>query len=131
MNKLNIRIYFEDTDAQGVVYYANYLRFFERARTEYLREVGYGQHALMEEGGIFIVRKIEMKYRKPAKLDDLITIKTKLVKLGKVSFNFVQTAYLDDELLVQAKVSCGCLETDKFIPMRLSNKLFKGMKSLL
>ena len=96
MHNILLRVYFEDTDAQGVVYYANYLRYFERARTEYLREVGYGQRSLMEKGGIFVVRKLEMKFKKPAILDNEIMIETKLLRLGHVSFDFLQKIYFKD-----------------------------------
>ena len=87
-----LRIYYEDTDAQGVVYYANYLKFFERARTEFLREVGYEQIKLMQENIIFVVRGLELNLLKPARLDDKLIIKTSLIKLGKVSFDFEQVA---------------------------------------
>jgi len=131
MHKLPLRIYYEDTDAQGVVYYANYLRFFERARTEYLRDIGYNQQSLLEQGGIFVVRKLEMKFNKPAILDNEILIKTKLIKLGKVSFNFIQKAFLEDNLLVEASVSCGCIGKKKFEPMALPKQLLEGMRTLL
>lgn len=129
---LPITIYYEDTDAQGVVYYANYLRYFERARTEYLREIGYGQKRLMDKGAIFIVRKISIEFLKPAKLDDQIIIKTKLLKCGKVTFDFSQEVYLKkEEILCQALVRCGCLGTKDFKPVGLPSYLHKGMKSLL
>ena len=88
MEEHSFRVYYEDTDAQGVVYYANYLKFFERARTEYLRQSNYDQMKLMQEKIIFVVRAVEMKLIKPARLDDTVIIKSKLVKLGKVSFDF-------------------------------------------
>ena len=91
MHTFKTRVYYEDTDAQGVVYYANYLRFFERARTEARRGAGYGQMKLMNEGLIFVVRNVEMKLLKPAKLDDELSINTSLIKLGKVSFDFKHT----------------------------------------
>jgi acyl-CoA thioester hydrolase len=131
MHNILLRVYFEDTDAQGVVYYANYLRYFERARTEYLREVGYGQRSLMEKGGIFVVRKLEMKFKKPAILDNEIMIETKLLKLGHVSFDFLQKIYFEDSLLVEATVGCGCLEVKTFNPLPLPKKLYAGMKTLL
>ena len=100
MQDYKVRVYYEDTDAQGVVYYANYLKFFERARTEFLREVGYEQMKLMKEGVIFIVRSLDLKLFKPAKLDDQVRVKTELIKLGKVSFDFKQTAYIEDLSLI-------------------------------
>ena len=79
MQEYLLRVYYEDSDAQGVVYYANYLKFFERARTELLRAVGYEQMKLMEEKIIFVVRSLDLKLLKPARLDDQLVIKTDLV----------------------------------------------------
>ena len=87
MHILPIKIYYEDTDAQGVVYYANYLKFFERARTEYLREIGYEQKNLMEQGAIFVVREVSIEFKKPAYLDQLIEVHTRIIKAGKVRGN--------------------------------------------
>ena len=78
MHSIEYRVYYEDTDAQGVVYYANYLKFCERARTEYLRLLGYEQKELLDIGVIFIVRKVIVEYLKPANLDELIKIETRL-----------------------------------------------------
>ena len=116
MKDYHLRIYYEDTDAQGVVYYANYLKFFERARTEYLREVGYEQMKLMQEGIIFIVRSLELKLMKPAKLDDTVKVRTELSKLGKVIFDFKQTAYVNDSLISEANIKSGCLDSKNFTP---------------
>ena len=127
----NLRVYYEDTDAQGVVYYANYLKFFERARTEYLRKSGYEQMKLMQEGIIFVVRGVEMKLQKPARLDDVLVIKSQLIKLGKVSFDFLQEAYKEEELITQAKIQCGSLDTENFKPSVLPEYLQSGMKKLL
>ena len=131
MHTFKTRVYYEDTDAQGVVYYANYLRFFERARTEALREVGYGQMKLMNEGLIFVVRNVEMKLLKPARLDDELSIATSLVKLGKVSFDFKQDVFVGETLVTQAKIQCGCLDSQKFTPSSLPEYLHKGMKKLI
>ena len=91
-----LRVYYEDTDAQGVVYYANYLKFIERARTEFLRSIGYQQEKLLNEGLIFVVNGIQMSFRKPAKLDDSLKIKTRLIKLGKASFHFDQEVFSEE-----------------------------------
>ena len=131
-HELTLRIYYEDTDAQGVVYYANYLGFFEKARTEYLRKGGYGQKTLMKEGFIFVVRHISIDFIKPASLDDSIVIKTKLIKLGKVSFDFSQEVFLTSgEALCKAFIQCGCLGVEEFKPAPLPSYLLKGMKTLL
>ena len=113
------------------VYYANYLNFFERARTEFLREVGYEQMKLMEEGVIFVVRSLEMKLIKPAKLDDEVRVRTDLIKLGKVSFDFKQTAYVGDSLISEAIIKCGSLNPTSFSPNKLPEYLHTGMKKLL
>lgn len=131
MQEYNLRVYYEDTDAQGVVYYANYLKFFERARTEYLRSVGYEQMKLMKEEIIFVVRGLEMKLYRPARLDDEITVRTKLEKLGKVSFDFKQTALVDNQTIAEAKIKCGSLNPNSFKPSALPEYLHKGMKKLL
>ena len=131
-HELHLRIYYEYTDAQGVVYYANYLRYFERARTEYLRDIGYGQKKLMQEGSIFIVRHVNIDFLRPATLDDNIVIKTKLIKLGRVSFDFSQDVYShSEEALCKAIIQCGCLDIEKFKPTSLPPYLLKGMKSLM
>lgn len=88
MHSIKYRTYYEDTDAQGVVYYANYLRFIERARTEYLREFGYQQKELLDKNVIFIVRKLSIKYLSPVYLDETIRIESNLKKVKKLSFNF-------------------------------------------
>ena len=131
MQDYNLKVYYEDTDAQGVVYYANYLKFFERARTEYLRAVGYEQMELMGAGIIFVVRGVEMKLHKPARLDDNIIVRTQLVKLGKVSFDFKQTALVEDITIAEANIKCGSLDPNTFKPSSLPEYLHKGMKKLL
>ena len=131
MHTFKTRVYYEDTDAQGVVYYANYLRFFERARTEALRGAGYGQMKLMKEGLIFVVRNVEMKLLKPARLDDELSINTSLVKLGKVSFDFHQDVFVGETLVTKAIIQCGCLDYQKFTRSSLPEYLHKGMKKLI
>tara|TARA_B100000963_G_scaffold261244_1_gene229443 strand:+ start:96 stop:497 length:402 start_codon:yes stop_codon:yes gene_type:complete len=127
----NLRVYYEDTDAQGVVYYANYLKFFERARTEFLRESGYKQMQLMQEGMIFVVRRVDMILHGPARLDDNVKIKTELAKLGKVSFDFKQKAFVNSQLITEASIKCGSLDSKSFKPSALPEYLHSGMKKLL
>ena len=93
-----VRVYYEDTDTGGVVYYANYLKFFERARTEWLRAAGFGQQALAAEQGLqFVVARIECDYRRPARLDDVIDIDVRVIQAGRVSVVFEQTARRGDD----------------------------------
>ena len=132
MHIFTVKIYYEDTDAQGVVYYANYLKFFERARTEYLREIGYEQKELMEKGAIFVVREVSLEFKKPAHLDQKIEVHTQIIKAGKVSFDFTQEVFTKEgDLLCGGVVKCGCLALKDFKPKALPSKLLQGMKSLL
>ena len=130
MHILPIKIYYEDTDAQGVVYYANYLKFFERARTEFLREIGYKQKELMEKGAIFVDREVSVEFKKPASLDQQIEVHTQIIKAGKVSFDFNQEALTKEgNLLCGGVIKCGCLALKDFKPKALPSKLHQGMKS--
>src|ERR1700739_2622544 len=89
-----IRVYYEDTDAGGIVFYANYLKFFERARTEWLRACGVDQNRLAgESGAIFIVRSTAIDYRAPARLDDVVKVVSRIERLGRASVDFVQEAW--------------------------------------
>lgn len=108
---MQIRIYYEDTDAGGVVYHANYLGFFERARTEYLRSRGLSVRQLHEEGYIFPVVRVEVDFKAPAVLDDLLQIDTEVLEVGKTSFTLQQRAIrcADCKLLVEAKVTLVCV----------------------
>jgi acyl-CoA thioester hydrolase len=100
-----VRVYYEDTDAAGIVYYANYLRFAERARTEALRLSGIDQSDLLREQGIgFVVRKCVVDFLKPAMLDDLLTIQTHLTDINKVSMELRQTIRRSEDTLVTMEV---------------------------
>lgn len=115
---LRIRVYYEDTDAGGVVYYANYLRYFERARTEWLRHLGIGQTQLAEtERRLFVVKNVEIQYRRPARLDDELTILTEVSRLGRASIYFEQRAECRGELLCEASVTVCCVDADSFRPV--------------
>ncbi len=88
---MDIRIYYEDTDCGGVVYYANYLRYFERGRTEYLRARGVSPAGLLEKGILFVVKKVEVDYLAPARYDDLLVLETEVSAISKTSLTFGQT----------------------------------------
>ena len=104
MHSLNLRIYYEDTDAQGVVYYANYLKFFERARTEYLREFGYLQNELLKNKTIFVVNKIDVHYIKPVYLDQIIEVQSKFDFVKNASFSLFQTIVSSNDIKCTAKI---------------------------
>ncbi len=108
---LPIRVYYEDTDAGGVVYYANYLKFAERARTEMMRHLGVESSDLQEKEGIaFVVRKIEAEYHQPAHLDDLLHVELKLTKLGGASMEGVQRILRGSDVLVTIYIKLGCMK---------------------
>ena len=117
------RVYWEDTDGGGVVYYANYLRFLERARTEWLRAAGISQQALATEQGIvFTVTKVEVHYRRPARLDDELLVTCTPERAGAASLSFAQRILRrspDDTLLAEAAVRVACVDARTFRPQRL------------
>jgi acyl-CoA thioester hydrolase len=107
-----VRVYYEDTDAGGIVYYANYLKFFERARTEWLRSLGINQDILLREhDAMFVVKNVSANYHAPARLDDVIKLTLRIEKLGRASIQFVQEAWCGDRLLNTALVKVGCVDS--------------------
>jgi len=116
-----VRVYYEDTDAGGVVYYANYLKFMERARSELLRHLGFEQDRLQQEQGIlFAVHSASIRYKKPARFNDELNVVTSIPALGKASLTFLQKVYNSDQvLLVQADITIACLNAEKFIPQAI------------
>jgi acyl-CoA thioester hydrolase len=115
-----VRVYYEDTDAGGIVFYANYLKFFERARTEWLRAIDVHQHALREQhGAVFVVKSAAIDYHAPAKLDDEITLTLRIEKLGRASVQFLQEAYCGAALLASARVKVGCVDPAALKPRPL------------
>lgn len=126
-----VRVYYEDTDAGGVVYYANYLRFFERARTEWLRAAGFDQRRLAAEQGLqFVVARIECDYRRPARLDDVIVLDVRVTHAGRASVVFEQTARRGDEVLAQARVRAGCVDTRTLAPRAMPAPMLDAMKTM-
>ncbi|MBX3644175.1 MAG: tol-pal system-associated acyl-CoA thioesterase [Rubrivivax sp.] len=114
-----LRVYWEDTDAGGVVFYANYLKFFERARTEWLRALGVGQQALMErEGLIFVVADTALRYLRPARLDDLLEVTVTVAEAGRASLRLQQQAWRDSELLAEGDIRIGCVAAGGAAPFR-------------
>jgi acyl-CoA thioester hydrolase len=106
-----VRVYYEDTDAGGIVYYANYLKFFERARTEWLRSLGIHQHTLLDqESAAFVVRSAAVEYLSSARLDDEVTLLLTVEKLGRASIQFAQQAWRGETLLSTANVKVACVD---------------------
>ena len=123
-----LRIYYEDTDAAGVVYYANYLRFCERARTEVLRSLGFEQDRLMRENALgFVVKSVAAEYLMPARLDDTLQVRSHIEKLGGASLTFLQEILRNEELLFTSRIIIACVDLTRkrptSIPLALRNQL--------
>ena len=120
LNNFSYRIYYEDTDAGGVVYYANYLKFFERARTDFLRSLGLNQLELLQkENIIFVVRKCEIEYLSPARLEDLVEVSVIVEKIGGASLTMTQEIKRNDLILSKLKVEIICVGSDNFKPKKI------------
>jgi acyl-CoA thioester hydrolase len=119
VHRYQLRVFYEDTDAAGIVYYANYLKFIERARTEMMREAGISHTQLMRARGIaFIVRRCNADYRAPARLDDLLEVRTRILDLGGASIDVEQVVWHGQDSLVRVEVKLGCID-DSGRPVRL------------
>jgi acyl-CoA thioester hydrolase len=122
--ELPVRVYYEDTDAGGVVYYANYLRFFERARTEAMRSLGHGQASLARDHGVlFVVAEAHVRYRRPARLDDALLIMSRVAGRHASFLEFAQEARREGELLCVAEVKIACVDATTFRPTRIPGVL--------
>lgn len=130
-----IRIYWEDTDAGGIVFYANYLKFFERARTEWLRARGVEQHALREaSGGMFVVTETAVRYRQPARLDDELVVTARLEHAGRAALTLGQQAHLKTAigrgaLLCEADIRIGWVDAATLRPARIPITLLERLTS--
>jgi acyl-CoA thioester hydrolase len=127
-----LRVYYEDTDAGGVVYYANYLKFLERARTEWLRQVGLDQQQLARDNNTaFAVRHVEIDYLKPARLDDELVVRSHVHSQGRASITFSQQIDRADGLLLcSAMVKVVCLQLDDFKPKPLPENLIAELQNV-
>lgn len=122
--ELALRVYYEDTDAAGVVYYANYLRFCERARTEALRTLGFEQGQLLAEKGIgFVVRSVQANFLRPARLDDALRVASVVTRLGRAGLDFDQKVLLGAELLFDSQIRIACVDTVRQRPTAIPPEL--------
>ena len=129
---LTVRVYYEDTDAGGVVYYANYLRFFERARTEWLRALGCEQSALSRDSGIvFVARSARLEYLKPAKLDDELNILSAIESVGHAQVVFLQRAERRGEVIVEARMRIASFDPIRGKAVAMPKEIHEKFKALL
>ena len=130
--RLPVRVYYEDTDAGGIVFYANYLKFFERARTEWLRAAGISQQALTERHArMFVVKSTAVDYHAPAKLDDELELTVVVEKLGRASVQFSQSAWRlgdgDPALLASGRIKVGCVDARTLRPAAIPEQVLGGI----
>jgi len=132
--RFQMRVYWEDTDAGGVVFYANYLKFFERARTEWLRSLGHQQEAMRAETGVvFIVTDTTVRYLRPARLDDLIAVTVDVKHAGRAQMTIAQQAFRHSadgaaqELLAEGTIRIGCVDAGTFKPQRIPNSIAQSL----
>jgi len=122
----NVRVYYEDTDAGGIVYYANFLKFFERCRTEWLRACGVDQHAMATGGGVqFVVTSAQVDYLRPARLDDELLIEARIVAARRASLVFGQGAWRDGVELARGRVAVAAVDVRSLAPVRLPDGLLE------
>jgi len=123
-----IRVYYEDTDAGGVVYHANYLKFFERARTEVLRAMGFEQDEIRTNDGIiFAVRSVQVDYLRPALFNELLQVSSDIIETKKASFTFSQQISRDGELLCTGIIRIACLDADTLRPKAIPEYLYESL----
>jgi len=131
MHRWPVRVYYEDTDLAGIVYYANYLRFIERARTEWIRELGIDQTRLKDiEGAVFAVRRVEADYLSPARFDDALTVTTAPLRLTPARIELDQQVLRFDRVLFAARITLACLGPD-MRPRRLPAGLAAALSELM
>lgn len=114
-----VRVYYEDTDAGGIVYHARYLYFLERARTEWLRQLGFNQIELKQQSTLFVIRDMNIKWQSPAKLDDALSVAIEGMQVKKASFTMRQTIFKEDQVIVKADVTIACLNAESMKPQPL------------
>lgn len=125
----SVRVYYEDTDATGVVYHANYLKYFERGRTEWLRCLGFDQYQLAaEEGAAFTLASTAIDYLGPARLDDRLEVVTTVAEHSRVTLVFSQTIERDGECLTRASFRVVCVDGERFRPRRLPAAIIKALE---
>jgi acyl-CoA thioester hydrolase len=124
----SLRVYFEDTDTAGIVYHANYLKYMERARTEWLRALGLPHHEMMHEhGGVFVVQSLSIQYLGPARLDDALQVSCNLSELGRASLSLTQQVLRGEQKLTESQVRLGHIDQASGRPSRMPTVLFERL----
>ena len=119
-----VRVYWEDTDAGGIVFYVNYLKYFERARTEWLRSLGHAQESMRAEtGAMFIVTNTTVRYVRPSRLDDLLDVTVQVHHAGRAQMTIRQQAWRGDELIAEGTIRIGCVDAGTYRPQRIPTSI--------
>ena len=126
---LPVRVYIEDTDAGGIVYYVNYLKFMERSRTEFLRSLGYDKPAILGEGLLLVVHSAQVIYRRPARLDDQLEVTTEVVKIARTYVEFQQNVLRGNELMCEGLIRIACVSGETMKPNPIPIAMFERIKS--
>lgn len=126
---LGLRVYIEDTDAGGIVYYVNYLKYIERARTEFMRALAMDRSAIFNADLMFVVKDVSASYRRPARLDDELRATAILRSVGGASLKLIQRVYRDEDLLMQADVSLACVSRDGLTPRRIPKDMLATLRA--
>lgn len=124
-----IRVYIEDTDAGEIVYYVNYLKFMERARTELMRELGFDKQFIFDQQLMFVVHSLNTNYHKPARLDDQLSVSANVIKLGRTYILFEQTVYREKELLCSAQIKIVCVDKETVKPTAIPVAILDKLKA--
>ena len=126
---LPLRVYIEDTDAGGIVYYVNYLKFMERCRTEFMRSLGFGKNFIFSEELMFVVRDVAVQYLRPAKLDDELVATARLGQMRGAAITMIQSVRRGDELLAQGEVKIVCVDRAGLKPRRIPKQMLAQLRS--
>ena len=126
-----VRVYIEDTDAGGIVFYVNYLKFMERARTEWLRSLGFDKAGANRESFQFVVKSVDIEYYAPARLDDELVVTAELVKLGGASMKLIQKVYRSEIVLCSSKIELACVSGATLKPLRIPAEMAEKVKTAI
>lgn len=128
--QLPIRVFIEDTDAGGIVYYVNYLKYMERARTEWLRQLGFDFAGLQQQGCLFVVKHADVNYVSPAKMDELLQVGVSIVKMARTYIRFHQLVSRDGAALCEADIKVGCINTHTMRPTKIPDELQQAFQAM-
>ncbi len=122
-----VRVYIEDTDAGGIVYYVNYLKYIERSRTEFLRSFGYDKPAILEGGLLLVVHSAQINYRRPARLDNLLSVTAQIHKLARTYIEFQQQVLRGEELVCEGLIRIACVDAETMKPSALPASMYQQL----